>query len=220
MNLRSVSGTLTVGILAIALVLVASWMLLISPLLDETSDAKDAVSAAQDRNQVMTTQVAAIQAQQRDLDRYKDAADQLEALFPPTADQPGFFAAVTQAAAEAGIPADKVTTLSPSAPQLLDANGQPITGETGAETPTDADVAAQTVSVTAEGTYGQIQQLLANLEGMERAFAVTSLGVTGSSSTDEGPTGTLTVSITGSTYVASPLAMADPKDKSSTSAAG
>jgi Tfp pilus assembly protein PilO len=215
---------MAVGIATITLLLIASWMLLISPLLSETSDVKDSVSAAQDRNQVMATQVAAIKAQQRNLSSYQAVADQLETLFPPTADQPGFFAAVTQAAAGAGIPADKVTTLSPSAPQLLDPTGQPIPADAAAgdDAATTADVAQQTVSVTAEGTYGQIQHLLANLEEMERAFEVTSLDVTGATSTEgstAGP-GTLTVSITGSTYVASPLTMAEPEDKSSTSAAG
>lgn len=224
MNLRSASSTMLLGILAIVLVLVANWMLLISPVLGDTSAAKDATSTAQDRNRTMAAEVAALESQQRNLSDYEDAAAELETLFPPTADQPGFFAAVTRAAGAAGIPADKVTAVSPTAPQLLDASGQPIPEDaaTSTDAPVATDVAVQTVSVTAEGVYGQIQQLLANLEGMERTFEVTSLEISTGSDGAEGSTaaGTLTVSITGSTYVASPLKMADAEGKSSTSPAG
>ncbi len=226
MNLRSASGTMVLGIVAIVVVLAASWLLLVSPVLGETSDTNDAIDAAEGRNQLMTTQVTALEAQQRNLARYEATADGLTALFPPTADQPGFFAAVTRAAGAAGIPAGDVTTLSPTAPQLLGPDGQPITpaestaGDAAeADAADTAEVAQQTVSVTAEGTYGQVQQLLANLERMERAFVVTSLGLD-SGGEDGAATGTLTISITGSTYVASPLTMAGPERRSSTSAAG
>jgi Tfp pilus assembly protein PilO len=228
-NLRSASTTLFLGVGGILLILVASWMLLLSPTLADTSDAHDAVSAAQDRNQVMATQVAGIKRQQEQLPLYQGVASDLEKLFPPTADQPGFFAAVTAAAKSAGIAADKVTTLSPTAPQLLDASGQPIdatgadstggSADTEAPAPT-ADMGEQTVSVTAEGTYAQIQKLLANLEKMDRAFLVSSLTTTGGAEdAQEGAAGTLTVSITGSTYVASPLKYDESADPSSTSAA-
>jgi Tfp pilus assembly protein PilO len=223
-NLRSASGTMLIGIVAIALVAVASWMLLISPVLGDTSSTNDSISAAQDRNRFMTTQVAALKVQEQNLSSYEAVAADLETLFPPTADQPGFFAAVTKAAEAAGIPADKVTTLSPSAPQLLDPTGQPIPSDVAAtqgdDAPTPTDVAAQIVSVAAEGSYGQVQQLLANLEDMQRAFMVTSLDVAAGSDAEGATAGTLTVSITGSTYVASPLTLAGSERKSSTSAAG
>lgn len=224
MNLRSASGTMLLGILAVVLVLVASWMLLISPVLGDTSTAKDATSATQDRNRTMTAEVATLEAQQRNLSVYEDTAAELETLFPPTADQPGFFAAVIRAAGAAGIPADMVTALSPTAPQLLDMSGQPIPTDaaTSTDAPVASDVAAQTVEIKAEGSYGQIQQLLANLERMERTFEVTTLDVSSVTDDAEGSSanGTLTVSITGSTYVASPLTLADAEDESSTSAAG
>jgi len=227
-NLRSVSTTLLLGIGAILVILVASWLLLISPMLGDTADAHDAVAAAQDRNQVMTAQVTAIKHQQQELPVYQDVADDLEKLFPPTADQPGFFAAVVTAASKAGIAADEVTTLSPTAPQLLDATGQPIEpadagkSDASGDPAPAADTGEQTVSVTAEGSYAQIQDLLANLEKMKRTFLVSSLTLAGGADDGQGApaAGTMTVSITGSTFVASPLKYDDPDDANSTSAAG
>lgn len=226
MNLRSASGTLVLGILAVAVVVVASWLLLLSPVLGQTSDTNEAIDAAQQRNLLMTSQVAALEVQQQNLSRYEGTAAELADLFPPTADQPGFFAAVVRAAADAGVPADQVTALSPSAPQLLGPDGQPLKPDAvaaeGTDSPEATDVAEQTVAVTAEATYSQAQQLLANLERMDRAFVVTALSVEDGESDGDGEVfapATLTVSITGSTYVASPLTEAE-ESPSSTSAAG
>lgn len=224
MNLRTASGTLLLGIVAIAIVLAASWLLLISPVLGQTSEAKESIERSQERNLRMTTEVTVLRAQQQNLSVYEDTAEALAELFPPTADQPGFFAAVVRAAGAAGIPADNVTTLSPSAPQLLGPDGQPLspdaTAAKGSESAEVSDVAAQTVAVTVDATFAQAQQLLANLERMERAFEVTTLSVAeGEGDSETFAPATLTVSITGSTYVASPLAEVGA-EKSSTSAAG
>lgn len=223
MNLRSVTGTRLIGIAAIAVVALASWLLLISPVLDKTSAAKDATSMAEDRNRLMTTQVAALKRQREDLPVYERTAAGLARLFPPTADQPGFFAAVVAAAGRAGIASDNVTTLSPSAPQLLGPDGQPLSADALAAQGDDAprtDVAQQSVAVSAEGSYDQIQRLLAALEQMDRAFVVSSLSVERGGDGEGDTPATLTVSITGSTYVAAPLEKAALEDESSTSAAG
>ena len=223
MNLRSVTGTRLIGIAAIAVVALASWLLLISPVLDKTSAAKDATSMAEDRNRLMSTQVAALKRQREDLPVYERTAAGLARLFPPTADQPGFFAAVVAAAGRAGIASDNVTTLSPSAPQLLGPDGQPLSADALAAQGDDeprTDVAQQSVAVSAEGSYDQIQRLLAALEQMDRAFVVSSLSVERGGDGEGDTPATLTVSITGSTYVAAPLEKAALEDESSTSAAG
>ncbi|TYL46415.1 hypothetical protein FXB39_13555 [Nocardioides sp. BGMRC 2183] len=213
MKLRSITGTLALGFGALVVLLLASWLLLISPVLGATSDAHDEVSAAQDRNRLMTSQVNGLQDQQDRLPRYQRVADELAALFPPTADQPGFFAAVNSAAQDAGIGSDQLTVLSPSAPVLLGPDGQPLaadaaaaqggTGATGEGATTGeggvGEIAEQTVSVTAEGTFTQIQRLLANLEELDRSFVVSALGVA------DGSTGGQTVTLTGRTFVAAPL---------------
>ena len=231
MNLRTTSGTLLVGIGAILVLLLTSWFLLISPVLGKTSETHDATEQASNRNLFMTSQVTSLKHQQQELPTYARTAKELAGLFPPTADQPGFFAAVTEAAQDAGIPADKVTALSPTAPQLLDAAGQPIptdgSSATGDEADPDAPVVAeigeQTVEVTAEGSYAQIQQLLSELEKMDRAFLVSALSIeSGDAGSGEtaSPAGTLTIAITGSTYVASPLTYEEPKNAGSASTAG
>jgi len=220
MNLRSASATVVLGILGIAVVAIAAWMLLIGPIMGDVSDTEDATQAAVDQNQMMTVQVHGLERQRDELPATKKVAGQLEEIFPATADQPGFFAAVNRAARSAGIPADKVTTLSPTAPVLLDASGVPAAEGTTATTPSDgsavtAELAQQTVSVTVEGSYEQVRKLLGHLEEMPRAFLVSSLSITGGSAGETtgeaaggaagGGSSNLTVSITGSTFVAPPV---------------
>jgi Tfp pilus assembly protein PilO len=231
-NLRSASGTALIGTVALLLIAVLGWLLLIGPVTGKISETHDSTDAAVDSNQVLTSQVAALKRQADELPAMRRVAGELEQVFPATADQPGFFAAINAAASGAGIPLDKVTTLSPTAPALLDSTGAPATSTAAtapaAETadtsgataaPPAVDLAEQTVAVTVEGSYREIRDLLANLESMPRAFVVSSLSVTGGSDSSapagdpsaSSPSG-LTVSITGSTFVAPPIAY--PKLKS------
>jgi Tfp pilus assembly protein PilO len=242
-NLRSASGTVLIGTVALLLIAVLGWLLLISPTTGKISETHDANDAAVDSNQVLTGQVAALKRQAEELPRIRQVAGTLKQIFPATADQPGFFAAINKAASGAGIPLDKVTTLSPTAPAVLDATGAPATSAAAsaapaadtaeqadtagaADTPPAVDLAVQTVAVTVEGSYEEIRRLLANLEAMPRAFVISSLSVTGgsdSSSSGEGATpsaSTLTVSITGSTFVAPPIAYPELKSGGSSKSTG
>ncbi|TIC88428.1 type II secretion system protein M [Nocardioides sp. GY 10113] len=205
MSLRTVTGTLVLGIAGILVLLAVSWMLLISPVLANTSTTRDSIESSRTRNQAMAAQLSALQQQERQLPRYQAAADELAALFPPTAAQKEFFAAIVEAARQAGIGADDVTAVSPGAPVPLGPNGEPLADAAKvADTAAAPEIAEQTVTVTAAGTDDQVRQLLANLERMDRTFVVTSLTVDGSSD-EPGASTTSTVSVTGSAFVGASL---------------
>lgn len=233
MNLRTAPATILIGVVGTALIAVLGWLLLLGPLTAKVSETKDAVDAAVDRNQLMTGQVAGLEQQKERLPKIRTVADELAELFPATADQPGFFAAVNDAAREAGISPDNVTTLSPTAPSLVDASGEatsetttetaptapttPATGTSAEGTPSGVDLAQQTVSITVEGSYDEVQKLVANLEDMPRAFVIDSLSISSGESSEGGPSA-LTVSITGSTFVAPPVDYPHLEHDSSSSA--
>jgi hypothetical protein len=88
----------------------------------------------------------------------------------------GLFEAVSQAVADAGIPAENLTALTP------DSAGRRHGGRGGRRRAADrgrpGNLATQTVTVSVESTYEEARQLLANLEAMPRAYLVTSLTVT------------------------------------------
>lgn len=215
MNLRSASATALVGGLLLLVVSALGWVLLLGPATARVSEQREAAEAAADRSSLLATQLARLQAEAEDLGDTEDAEERLAALFPPTADQPGFFAQVGKAALEAGYSPAEITSLSPSAPTPLappaDASATPVEGEEPAAVPAavPADLATQTVTMTLTGSYDEARKLLAGLERLDRAYLVRSVSLSG-----EAGSSSLTLSISGVTYVAPPVPAPSTDEKS------
>lgn len=177
------------------------WMLVIGPQVSALADVRVQVEETRGQNDVLRQQLASLEQQRLALGETRRTADRLAGQFPPTADLPELFRTVTAAAVNAGIGARGVTTLAPSAPVV--SGTDPATGLPLGEG-SDATLARQTVSVSVEGTYGQTQQLLKNLEQMTRAYLITSVALTGG---EDGMS--FVTAITGEMFVMMPLASPD-----------
>ncbi|WP_372727812.1 hypothetical protein [Nocardioides sp.] len=202
MNLRTPTATITLGVLALLVTAGLGWLLLLGPVTGSLGRAHAQSAQAVQQNESMAAELRALEDQRDGLAELTVEADRLAVLFPPTADQPGFFTSVTTAARKAGINPKAITTLSPSAPV-------PVTGATGspeqpAPAPADARLAEQTVTLTVTARDGQIQALLRHLEKLDRSFLITTVDISGA-----GPTDPLTVSISGKTFVAPPVTAPD-----------
>lgn len=200
--LTTARANLVAGVVALVLVLGASWLFLVGPATSELADTRTTLVDTADANQLLSVKVHALQKQRDELATTEKQADALAAVFPPTADQPGFFEMVDEAASLAGIDADQVTALSPTAPLPAVAEGEVAATE---PTGVPASLAVQTVVVTVEAPYEDLQKLLGHLESMDRAFLVQETVVTSD-------TETTSVQITGFTYVAPPLVAPDPDE--------
>lgn len=222
MNLRSAQATVLLGTLALLVVVAGGWLVLVGPATGALGTTRTELVDTTDANRLLRTRLARLQAQRDDLGTVRDVAESLAVVAPPTADQPGFFALIDAAARAAGLRSDQVTTLSPTVPVALTApappageqeaapdGAAPATSATAATAATAAasaapapSLAVQSVTVAVEASYRQVRDLLAELERMERAFLVQSVALSGS----EGEGG-LVVTITGSTFVAPPVAL-------------
>ena len=212
MNLRSASATGLLGGLLVLVVAALGWVLLLGPATAHVSEQREAAEAAADRSTLLAGQLARLQAKAQDLGDTEEAEERLAALFPPTADQPGFFAQVGKAALEAGYSPAEITSLSPSAPTPLappvpeaapvegEATTDPATDPTAGPAAVPADLATQTVTMTLTGSYDEARRLLAGLERLDRAYLVRSVSLAG-----EAGSSSLTLSISGVTYVAPPV---------------
>lgn len=199
MDLRTPGATKVVGSLGLLAVVGLGWVVGIGPQTTALATAREEVTAIQDQNAVLATQLAGLVKQQQELGTTRHTARVLATKFPPTADQPGLFQAVTDAAVEAGIGADGVTTLAPT-PPVVGGAADP-TGAAPAPAPVGGgQLARQTVTVTVAGTYDQTQQLLANLEHMPRAYLVGSVSLAG-----DATSGQFTTTITGDMFVMPPV---------------
>jgi Tfp pilus assembly protein PilO len=194
MNLRSVLAAKILGGVALLAITAGGWLLVLSPKTSELADVRTRIETTRGQNETLRQQLAKLEAQRKQLPATRATARALAALFPPTADQPTLFKAVTAAAAQAGIPAGDVTELSAEAPVAGTSGGSDkakLPGES-----TDSDLAGQTVTITVQGDYDEIQRLAENLEDLPRAYLVSSLtlGVGAGA-------GTYTATITGQMFV-------------------
>jgi Tfp pilus assembly protein PilO len=194
MNLRSGTATKILGGVALLAITGAGWLLVLSPQTSELADVRTQIEVTREQNETLRQQLVKLEAQRKQLPATRATARALAALFPPTAAQPTLFKAVTAAAPQAGIPADDVTELSAAAPVAGSAGGTDkaqLPGES-----TDSDLAGQTVTVTVQGDYEEIQRLVENLEDLPRAYLVSSLtlGVGAEA-------GTFTATVTGQMFV-------------------
>ncbi|MCK5927586.1 MAG: hypothetical protein KAG80_05240 [Nocardioides sp.] len=206
MNLRSASATTLIGSLVLLLTAALGWVLLLGPTLTRVGEQREAAEAAADRSALLALQLGRLQAKAEDLGDTERAERRLAELFPPTADQPGFFEQIGEIAREAGYAPGDITTLSPSAPAPLAAPAPPpSTTEDGsaaeaAPAGVPSDLAVQTVAMTLEGGYDEARRMLRGLERLDRAFLVRSVALSAS-----GDSSSLTMSISGATYVAPPV---------------
>lgn len=197
MKLRSPGATKLLGALALALLAGVGWLLLLSPQTSALAEVHAQVDTTRDQNDALRLQLIVLQQQQAQLEDTSAAAEALAAKFPPTADQPELFRAVTAAATDAGIPARSITTLTPTPPVV--GSGDPAAGVQLPGAGTTADIAVQNVSLTVEGSYDEMRKLIENLEGMPRAYLINSLTLSAGTTPD-----TFTATIAGEMFLMPP----------------
>jgi Tfp pilus assembly protein PilO len=201
MQLHTPRATTIIGVASLLLIAAVSWTVVIGPEMSRLSAVRTQIQDTRDQNALLQVQLARLVKQSKDLDAVRGTAEALAAKFPPTADQPGLFEAVTEAAIDAGIGADGVTTLAPSPPVT---GGEPTAGVPAQQPMKGGQLARQTVSISIEGSFQKTLRLLDNLEQMARAYLVTAVSLNGGA--EDG----FTTTLTGDMFVMPPLT--DPGD--------
>jgi len=208
MNWQSVGTTKILGAVGLVLVAAAGWLVVLQPQTTELSGIRTQIDSTRSQNETSRLALLKLEEQAKTLAGTRATARTLAARFPATADQPGLFRAVTAAAMQAGIPARQVTDLTPQAPvagastgaQLPDAqpsdaqpSDTPPSAQPGTQSGTPkGELASQTVAITVQGSYDQLQRLLENFEDIPRSYLISSL-VLGVGTTP----GSFTAAITG-----------------------
>ena len=199
MNLRTPIATKILGSLGLLLIAALGWLLALGPETAALAEVRTQTEDARAQNLVLGQQLVALQKQAEELGRTRATARALAAKFPPTADQPGLFREVTNAATEAGIGPKDVTALTPTPPTVGAVD--PASGVQLAASGAGNDLARQTVTVSVEGDYAATEELLENLENMPRAYLVNSVTLAAGTSG-----GSFTTTITGDMFVMPPAA--------------
>lgn len=211
MNWGTPTATRALGVIGLLVLVAVSWMFVLGPAVASLGAAGEKRETTEDLNLSMATQLASLQSLADDVPAMRRAASKLMDVVPPTADQPGFFRAVTAAAEDAGIRAAALTSVSPGVPVLPEAPPPPAPEPAPAGSDEDVIVApvvpapdpttqlaVQEVGINVQGTYDELRRLLANLETMQRALLLSSVDLSADAEA-------LTMTVTGSSFVASPL---------------
>ncbi|MGZ4624728.1 MAG: hypothetical protein ACXV3S_00350 [Kineosporiaceae bacterium] len=190
----------TGGTVAVCLGLVAvSYVTLVGPKRGEASDLEQATATAEQQNDDLQLRTAQLKAQFATLPQRQAELGTMLGQVPVTADVPRFVRSLDGLAASTGVTLDTVT---PSAAQVLDANGALVGGgaATGAasgpaasaaggaaggagasdvagEASGAAQVVAVPITVTVHGPYFKAVSFLKDLQSGQRAFLVTGLQV-------------------------------------------
>ncbi len=192
----------TGGTVAVCLGLVAvSYVTLIGPKRGEAADLEQATATAEQQNDDLQLRTAQLKAQFATLPQRQAELGTMLGQVPVTADVPRFVRSLDGLAASTGVTLDTVT---PSAAQVLDANGALVGGgaATGAvsgpaasaaggaaggagagasdvagEASGAAQVVAVPITVTVHGPYFKAVSFLKDLQSGQRAFLVTGLQV-------------------------------------------
>lgn len=178
---------------AVVLVLVAGWFLLISPKRSEAAELTAQTDTVTAENQLLETQIATLQAQQKQLPEWQAELAQIRTQLPASPALPGLIRTLSDEADRAGI---ELVSLTPNTPVVYGASS--TTGLV------PEALAGLDVQLQVSGGYFEIQQFVNNLERMERVMLV--LGLTMAEGGDETESsGTLTGTVSGRVFLVPPV---------------
>ncbi len=186
--LRDRRAPLIVGgiVLVLALLMV---FLLVLPKMGQVSQAQEELDVAAAEQITLESNLTALEQAEEDAPEARATIEEVDSQLPPTADEPGLFLLLDNAAAEASV---DILTLAPSQPVF-----DPATG-----------LSSIAVAFTAEGSYFAITEFLFNVETLPRAALVE--GITLTTQTEGGSTAIVTLTATGNITVYTQDASAGP----------
>ena len=199
--------------LASVLVLVAGWMLLVSPQQSNAAAIGVQADSQEAANQASQAKIDALKAQYTNLPAMQNELALVTTHMPQSANMPSLIRTLSQAATKSGVALKSMTPTNPV--PLSGGSGQPG----GLSAPGQVNVIGVTLQIS--GPFANTRLFLSNLEAMPRAFLVTGLAI----SRDQGAgttsaPGTLLSTITGRVFMANPgLPAAAAASTTSTNAA-
>ena len=199
------------GTLGLVVLLVASWFFLLSPQMDKVSDIKAQTEQTQMENTAKQAEISDLEQKEQQLPAAIAAATRLTDKFPPTAEQAALFSEIKRIAADAGIPEDNVTALTPAVPQkgssdgsvgvAEDPNAGSGAGDAAAGQP--GEIASMMVDITVTGAERQLVNFVNGLENADRSYLLSNVSY--SPVSEEGGGQTFSMSISGNMFLLPPL---------------
>jgi Tfp pilus assembly protein PilO len=158
-------------VVAVLVVLVAGWLLLVKPEKSKVSDLKAQASAQQQANQLLLTQISALQAEQKQLPQQQLTLAKFNTEVPDNMAEPTLIRQLSTAANGAGV---DMTTLTPAAPTAVTSPLAASSATAGSTPATSAPApAASGTTSTPTTAAGSVGPAAPTLEALPVAIGVT-----------------------------------------------
>lgn len=153
--------------LAVVLVMLAGWMLLVSPTRSSADQAREQAASQETHNDQLKAQIADLQAKQKNLPQQQAIIAQVQQQIPQNPQLPALIRSITSMATSAGVDVHTFTPVQPTASAAA-----PPENAVG-----PAGQTLQTINVELQvlGTYANIERFLNKMESLKRSLLVTGL---------------------------------------------
>jgi Tfp pilus assembly protein PilO len=163
---------------AAVVVLAAGWLLLVKPQQSKVSKLHTETTQQNQANQLLLTQIAALQSEQKQLPQQQLALQKFSTEVPDSVSEPTLIRQLTTAAQHSGV---ELVSITPGAAAPLAAAAGSSTLAAPAPTTTGAAPAASLyqlpVSLAIVGSYANVEAFFSSLERLPRATLVTGFTV-------------------------------------------
>lgn len=179
--MKDVRQLTALAVVAAIAVLAAGWFLLVSPQRSKATDLHSQQTAEESRTHSLLNQIQQLKAERQELPQVQAELAKIALRLPANPSLPALVGELTKAADGAKVDLQTITPAAPVAtttaatgPQTLPAKGT-ATGQ-GAATPTGTLMQVP-VTLTAVGSYFELELFLSNLEHLQRAMFIPSINI-------------------------------------------
>ena len=202
----------------------AGWMLVISPKHGEAAEIVERTDGQEQANAMLRMKIERLKVQAKDLPKEQAKLTRIRTQIPDNPELPSLIRNLTDAGKESGA---TLVSVSPGAPAPV-GTGAPVAataapagapaasaGAGAVDPATSGAVGGSSagqlvmipVTVTASGKYFEIEQLINEIEELQRSFLVTGFTLENPAASDGGTT--LNLSVSGRIFVSQPSATSD-----------
>jgi Tfp pilus assembly protein PilO len=185
---------------AALVILAAGWFLLVKPQNSKKSSLHAQTTAQQQANQVLMTQNAALQAEQKQLPQQQLILQKFSTEVPDNAAEPTLLRQLSSAANGAGV---DLSAITPGAPAVLGASTATGGQTLGASSGPAPSLYELPLTMAVSGSYANLESFFNGIERLPRAMLVTAFSLApGTSGTAPAAANELTASLTAGVFFA------------------
>jgi Tfp pilus assembly protein PilO len=166
---------LVIGVVTAVVVLLAGWVLVVKPQKSKVTDLNDQAASQVSANNLLLTQIAALQSEQKELPQQQLALQKFSTEVPDSTAEPTFVRQITMAAQRSDV---ELVSITPGAAAAVSAAAPTGSSTLGSSSPASSGTLYQLpVALSIIGSYANVESFFNAVEHLPRAMLVTSFTV-------------------------------------------